>query len=82
MDVKNIAPGTNFQKEIRRGIENCAAFIYVASSNSATSNFMELETLAALRGKRSDFKMIPVLLDDAGLAQLPTQLKNYQWIDL
>ncbi len=82
LDTKNIAPGNNFAEAIREAIERATAYVYVASRNSASSKYMELELMAALRAKRSTLSIFPIILDDAGVDGLPAWLRPYQWIDL
>jgi TIR domain len=81
MDVQDIAPGANFAEAIRNAIDRASAYIYVASHNSAVSNYMQLELIRAIT-KRADFPLIPVILDDAGIEGLPHWLKVYQGVDL
>jgi TIR domain len=49
-DVENIAAGANWQKEIEKGLLNASVLIYVASKNSVSSQWMDAELQAFLRG--------------------------------
>jgi len=48
-DLENIAPGSNWQDEIERGLMNASVLIYVASKNSVSSKWMETELMEFLR---------------------------------
>lgn len=77
-DVENIAAGANWQKEIERGLLNASVLIYVASKNSVSSQWMDAELQAFLRGQK---RVIPIVIDDEGASRLPLPLRQFQWAD-
>lgn len=77
-DVENIAAGANWQKEIEKGLLNASVLIYVASKHSVSSQWMDAELQAFLRGQK---RIIPIVIDDEGATHLPLPLRQFQWAD-
>lgn len=77
-DIENIAAGTNWQQAIGRGLGEASVLIYVASKNSASSEWMDAELRSFLETKR---RVIPIVLDDEGAVRLPVSLRQFQWAD-
>jgi len=77
-DLENISPGQEWAQEIERGLLRSSALIYVASRNSTQSEWMDVE-LRAFLSKNSH--VIPVIIDDEGVASLPIPLRQFQWAD-
>lgn len=77
-DVENIRPGADWQKEIEKGLLNTSILIYVASKDSVTSKWMDVELKAFLQRCG---RIIPIVIDDAGASRLPFSLRQYQWAD-
>ena len=78
-DVDNIRPGTNWQKEIESAVGTASGLIYVASRNAAESPWIEHELQLML--DRSETRVFPLILDDAGANRLPAFLQRIQWVD-
>lgn len=77
-DLDNIAPGKEWAHEIDRGLVEARVLIYVASTHSAQSRWMDAEFDAFLRKAG---RVIPVIIDDDGPANLPPPLRRFQWVD-
>src|SRR5688572_23157869 len=77
-DVSNIAPGQNWQEEIERGLLGAEVLLYVASQNTASSQWMEHELRAFTQGAGH---VIPLIVDAAGTVSLPAALRRFQWVD-
>ncbi len=78
-DVDNIRPGTNWQKEIESAVSTADGLIYVASRNAAESPWIKHELQLML--DRSETRVFPLILDDAGANRLPAFLQRIQWVD-
>ena len=78
IDTQNIAAGANWQQEIEKGLLRADVLLYVASSHASSSNWIELELQAFLKGPG---RVIPVVIDDGGLAAMPPSLRTIQWVD-
>jgi hypothetical protein len=77
-DLDNISAGQDWARAIERGLIEATILIYVASKNSAQSRWMDSEYTAFLtKGGR----VIPVVIDDEGSANLPLPLQRFQWVD-
>lgn len=75
---ESIAPGTDFQKELLKGIENARNFLFVISPDALQSTYCIDELKYAVRlGKR----IVPVLFRQVSVSLLPTEIANIQWID-
>jgi hypothetical protein len=79
-DLENIHPGTDWRKEIERGLNEAAALIYVASKNSAHSRWLDAEYTAFL-SRKATTACIPIIIDDEGPENLPSPLRDLQWVD-
>jgi len=77
-DVDNISAGQDWAHEIDRGLLEATALIYVASKNSAQSRWMDAELTAFLMKAK---RVIPIIIDDLGPANLPPPLQRFQWVD-
>jgi hypothetical protein len=77
-DVEQIVAGTNWQDAIAHGLLNAFALLYVSSENSVGSAWLDEELSIALR---HGTQVVPIVLDDAGAANLPEPLRAIQWID-
>ena len=77
-DTNDISAGENWRKAIEDGLRRASALLYVASARSGRSKWMEMEVQAALAQRTL---VIPVIVDDAGLRELPSPLNVYQWVD-
>lgn len=78
LDRENIPAGTDWQKAIETGLLGASLIIYVASKHSATSQWMNVELATFLQLKK---RIIPIVLDEAGARNLPSPLKQIQWVD-
>ena len=78
LDTQNISAGENWQQEIEKGLFQADVLLYVASSQAASSAWIEYELQAFLRGTG---RIIPIVTDDAGASALPEFLQRIQWVD-
>ncbi|HEY9602443.1 MAG TPA: TIR domain-containing protein [Allocoleopsis sp.] len=75
----DIQTGEAFEEAIKRGIEQADNLIYLISPNSVTSDFCQRELdLAVSLHKR----VIPVLVEKPDPIQVPSMLRELQYIDL
>jgi hypothetical protein len=77
-DLEQIMPGEDWQEAIGRGLIGAAAALYIASANSGSSQWMEMELNAVIN--RGNI-VIPLVIDDAGVASMPVPLQRLQWVD-
>lgn len=79
IDWQRIPPTVEWWQEIQRGIEEADVFLFLLSPDSAKSEVCNQEILhAAQNGKR----LIPVVISDLALADVPDKLKPLNWIFL
>lgn len=77
-DVENIAAGENWQSKIEEGLLQARVLLYVASRNTSTSEWVNQELRAFMRGPG---RIIPLIIDDDGPAAIPEPLQQFQWAD-
>lgn len=77
-DQHTIAPGTDFQEEIHRGIELSDHFLFVLSPSSITSPYCADEVEYA---KKLNKRIVTVLYEPIDTANLHPVLATVQWID-
>lgn len=77
-DVTNIAAGQNWQHQIEQGLLGAEILLYVSSRNTSTSQWMEEELRAFMRGTG---RVIPLVIDAEGESSLPSVLHQFQWAD-
>ena len=77
-DVSNIAAGQNWQHQIEKGLLGAEILLYVSSRNTSTSQWMEQELRAFMRGTG---RVIPLVIDAEGENSLPSVLCQFQWAD-
>jgi len=78
IDVENIMPGTDWQREIEKGLKSATASIFVISKNSVKSKWTLSEFVAMMQLNKFVF---PVIIEDVDPAELPEQIRNIQWAD-
>lgn len=75
-DQENIAEGTDFHKEIYKGIENADNFVFILSPDALDSEYCADEvSYAASLNKR----IIPILYRDVSSSNIPSPLSAVQW---
>lgn len=77
-DVDEILPGQNWEHAIKDALSNAVAYIYVSSKNSDSSIWMAEELR---RFMSREFPVIPIIIDDEGVKNIPHSLKILQWVD-
>ena len=77
-DVEEIQAGENWQDAISGALFNADVLLYVASARSTESSWVKHELEGYLK---QGGRVIPVILDDQGEAELPDVLRQYQWVD-
>jgi len=77
-DVANIAAGQNWQHQIEQGLLGAEVLLYVSSRHTSTSQWMEQELRAFMRGTG---RVIPLIIDAEGENALPSVLRQIQWAD-
>jgi hypothetical protein len=78
MDVEQIAAGSNWQKAIEHGLEQASVLLYVSSMHSIDSLWIAREIEAY---RSSERKVIPIVIDDVGARNMPSELAKIQWVD-
>lgn len=78
MDVEQIVPGANWQKELEQGLEQALVLLYISSRHSIDSNWIKKEITISLS---KDRKVIPIVIDDIGAMNMPIELAAIQWVD-
>ena len=77
-DVEQLAPGQNWERQIRSALLETSALLYIASARSTRSSWVNAELHAVVdRG----IPVVPIIVDDAGVENLPLSLQVYQWVD-
>lgn len=84
LDVNNLLPGQDWQKEIRTAIVSSNVFLVLLSSHMMNkTGFIQKEILYALeemdRRPADKTYLIPVRLDDC---TVPDRLSSLQWVDM
>ncbi|MEM9093341.1 MAG: toll/interleukin-1 receptor domain-containing protein, partial [Cyanobacteria bacterium P01_F01_bin.53] len=77
-DQESIASGSEFQKEIYKGIKNSANFVFVISPDSVNSPYCNGEVDYA---QSLNKRIVTVLHRSVDGAKLPTTLRDLQWVD-
>ncbi len=77
-DLENIPAGEDWERQIDRGLAEATALIYVASKHSAQSRWMDVEYAHFLA---KGGKVIPIVIDDEAIQNLPGPLRPFQWVD-
>ena len=77
-DTEQIRPGKQWQRVTGEALTDAVAFVYVSSQQSRGSGWMQHELVAFHQSGRL---VIPIILDDAGEHALPSELRQYQWVD-
>ncbi|MDJ0900539.1 MAG: TIR domain-containing protein, partial [Xenococcus sp. MO_188.B8] len=76
---RDIKTGTDFEKEIQKGIEGADNFVYFISPDTLASQYCQQEfAYAAANNKR----IIPLLVQETDLQLIPSQLQELQRIDI
>jgi hypothetical protein len=77
-DVEQISAGADWQEVIGQAVKGANVQLFVASSNSLSSEWIRHELAAFLSQAKP---VIPIVLDEAGAASLPLELRQIQWVD-
>ncbi len=77
-DQQSIAVGEDFEKEIKRGIENCDNFLFVISPRAVNSPYCADEVEYA---KKLNKRIITILHKEVSSRELHSELAKIQWID-
>ncbi len=77
-DIEQIQPGQDWKKALEGGLREAGALLYLSSSHSVESKWMDYELQAILQ---RGIKILPLVLDDAGAGRLPTAIQHIQWVD-
>jgi WD40 repeat protein len=75
----DIQTGEAFEEAIKRGIEQADNMVYLLSPDSVTSDFCQLELDFAVSLHK---RIIPVLVRETDANQVPSALRELQYIDL
>ncbi len=76
VDVQQIVPGSMWQDEIKRGIESASLLLIVLSDNYISSSWTSIELAFA-----SNKRIIPIKISEFLSENLPSYVKQLQWID-
>jgi len=77
-DQESIAEGSDFAKEILKGIESSDNFLFIISPDSIESEYCEKEVLFA---DELNKRFIPIVWRKTDEEIIPEALKKVQWID-
>ncbi|MBD2451746.1 TIR domain-containing protein [Nostoc sp. FACHB-152] len=78
-NTTDIKTGEEFHEAIKRGIEQADNIVYLLSPDAVNSTYCQQELdLAVTLNKR----IIPLLVQETDLMQVPSALRNLQYIDL
>lgn len=75
----DIQSGTQFEQEIKQGVEQSDNIIYLISSNALASEYCQMELDYALSYHK---RIIPLLIESINLDKIPPQILGLQFIDL
>ncbi|MDJ0718279.1 MAG: TIR domain-containing protein [Prochloraceae cyanobacterium] len=78
-DKADIKTGVEFQSEINRGIEGADNFVYLISPEALKSDYCQQELARAFEYNK---RIISLLIKPTNLEEIPTQLRDLQFIDL
>ena len=78
VDINNLRPGSEWQQEIGRGIEQSRNMLVVLSPDYISSQWTLLEIEAFLTGKEQEQRFIPLVLKPT---EIPLVIQSFQWID-
>lgn len=76
-DKKSILPGQLWTEEILAALRSCDTLVFLLTSQSATSPYVQQELGAALITEK---QIVPILWEK--LYELPGWTKAFQWLDL
>jgi hypothetical protein len=76
-DVEQILPGQNWEDSLEKALERAPALLYVSSRHAGQSAWMNRE----LQAVRPSVVVIPIIIEDAGIDNLPPLLRAIQWAD-
>ncbi len=77
-DQESIAEGSDFAKEILKGIESSDNFLFIISPDAIKSEYCEKEVLFASELNK---RFIPIVYRKTNESIIPEPLKKVQWID-
>ncbi|WP_020533140.1 TIR domain-containing protein [Flexithrix dorotheae] len=77
-DQESIAEGSDFAKEILKGIESSDNFLFIISPDSIDSEYCEKEVIFASELNK---RFIPIIYRKTNESAIPEALKKVQWID-
>lgn len=78
IDREQIMPGQQWQREIESGLKKANILIFVISKHSLRSQWVLTERDVYAANNR---KIIPILIDDIDVSELPGFISNIQWAD-
>ncbi|NES99106.1 MAG: TIR domain-containing protein [Sphaerospermopsis sp. SIO1G1] len=78
-NMTDIYPGENFEKSIKRGILKTDNIVYLLSPDSLKSTYCQQELDLALSWNK---RIVPLLIGKVEETDLPSSLRNLQYIDL
>ncbi|MGH8584136.1 MAG: toll/interleukin-1 receptor domain-containing protein [Gammaproteobacteria bacterium] len=74
-DVADVEPGENWQDKIQEALRESTTLVIILSPNSVDTPRTFFEIGAAVAGKK---RIIPVLLEDVDMRQVPAPLRKFQ----
>jgi len=78
-DIEQISAGDRWAQSITEGLGKASAMLFVSSKHSANSKWMQHELLYF--AEKSKKQIIPIIVGDDGVDNLPLLLRQYQWVD-
>lgn len=79
INTTDIQTGADFENAIKQGIEETDTIVYLLSPDSLESYYCQIEIDYALSLNK---RIVPILVSPVDPQQLPTALRNLQYIDL
>lgn len=79
VDIENIKPGSRWDEELDRALQESNALIFVLSQNMVESRWVlaELQHFASAGNKA----IFPVIIEDIDSTQVPAAISGIQWAD-
>ena len=77
---EQIYPGDNWAEKISRGLQECDAMVALLTPGAPRGGNVELDMGFALGGKQYRQRLIPVLVGDTPIEEMPWILKNFHYV--
>lgn len=82
VDERQLGPGTSLPTELKDVIQQSATFVYVASENSKTSDWMKRELAFAEELGADRCRIVVLKVSGTDISAIPDQLRENVYVDL